>query len=134
MERAEENAKALVDWLLGQKHVKRVLYPGLKSHPGYEIMKKQCRGFGAMVTFDVDTPEFAVSLLEHVKLIRFAESLGGTETLLTYPVTQTHADVPKEDLARNGITDTTLRLSVGIEGIKDLIADFEQAFAVSEGK
>lgn len=134
MERAEENAKALVDWLLTQKHVKRVLYPGLPTHPGYEIMKKQCRGFGAMVTFDVDTPKFAVSLLEHVKLIRFAESLGGTETLLTYPVTQTHADVPKEDLAKNGITDTTLRLSVGIEGIKDLIADFEQAFALSEEK
>lgn len=132
MDRARENAAALVEWLLQQKRVTRVLYPGLPSHPGYEIMKKQSRGFGAMITFDVDDREFALSLLRNVRLIRFAESLGGTETLLTYPVTQTHADVPAEELAGNGISDRTLRLSVGIESIQDLIGEFERVFQLGE--
>lgn len=106
----------------------KVLYPGLPDHPGYGIMKKQARGFGAMLTFDVKDKETAEKLLNHVKLIQFAESLGGTETLLTYPLTQTHADVPKDVLAQNGITEATLRMSVGIENIDDLIRDLEQAF------
>ena len=91
-------------------------------------MKKQVRGFGAMLTFDVKDKETAENLLNHVKLIQFAESLGGTETLLTYPLTQTHADVPKDVLVQNGITEATLRMSVGIENIDDLIRDLEQAF------
>ncbi|MBP3420891.1 MAG: PLP-dependent transferase [Lachnospiraceae bacterium] len=134
MERAQYNAGEIVKWLLGQKRVTRVIYPGISTHPGYEIMKKQSRGFGAMITFDVDDSEFAVFLLKHIKLIRFAESLGGTETLLTYPVTQTHADVPREELERNGITDTTLRLSVGIESSEDLLKDLENAFLTWEQK
>lgn len=128
MDRAQENAAEIVEWLLRQKRVTKVIYPGLKSHPGYEIMKQQSRGFGAMITFDVDHKEFALHLLRNVKLIRFAESLGGTETLLTYPITQTHADVPVNELEKNGITDRTLRFSVGIENIKDLIGELETLF------
>ena len=128
MEKAQENAFRLVQWLENREEVKRVIYPGLETHPGYEIMKKQSRGFGAMLTFEVCSKEFAKSILNHVRLIRFAESLGGVETLITYPVTQTHADVPKEQLEKNGITESVLRLSVGIESEKDLIRDFESAF------
>ena len=88
-------------------------------------MKKQARGFGSILTFEVDSKERAYHILENVKLIQFAESLGGTETLITYPITQTHADLSREELDRNGITDRILRLSVGIEGAEDLIADLE---------
>ena len=132
MERAQENAIRLAQWLSEQKHIEKVIYPGLKSHPGYEIMKKQCRGFGAMLSFAVDSKEFALSVLRQVRLIRFAESLGGTETLLTYPLTQTHADVPEALREQNGITDRLLRLSVGIEDVEDLIAEFERVFRIAE--
>ena len=128
MDRAQENAQKLSEWLLSRDEVTKVLYPGLKEHPGYEVMKKQARGFGAMLTFDVKDKEIAQRLLKNVQLIRFAESLGGTETLLTYPITQTHADVPKDVLEKNGITERTLRMSVGIENVRDLIADLEEAF------
>lgn len=121
----------LVHWLEQQKAVTKVIYPGLKTTPGYDIMKKQSRGFGAMLTFEVDTKEFAAFILNHVKLIQFAESLGGTETLLTYPITQTHADVPPELLKRSGITDRILRLSVGIEAAEDLINEFERVFRLA---
>ena len=125
MERAQENALKIAHFLEKQEYVTRVLYPGLESHPGYELMKKQARGFGSILTFEVDSKERAYHILENVKLIQFAESLGGTETLITYPITQTHADLSKEELDRNGITDRILRLSVGIEGAEDLIADLE---------
>lgn len=128
MERAQENAFALAEWLKKQDVVTKVIYPGLPEHPGHEIMKKQARGFGAMITFDLDTKEHAIVLLEKVRMIKFAESLGGVETLITYPTTQTHADVPVEIREKNGITDSTLRLSVGIEDSKDLIAELEVVF------
>ncbi len=132
LERAQENALKLAKYLSSCKHVTKVFYPGLEDHPGYEIMKKQARGFGAMLTFEVDSVEFAHSILNNVQLIYFAESLGGTETLITYPITQTHADVPKDVLAKNGITDRLLRLSVGLEGIGDLICEFNRVFAIAE--
>lgn len=132
MDRAQENAFEIVHWLERQDAVKRVIYPGLETHPGYEIMKKQCRGFGAMITFEVKSEEFARSILKNVSLIQFAESLGGVETLITYPVTQTHADVSKELLEKNGINECVLRLSVGIEAGSDLIADLERAFQKSK--
>lgn len=128
MEKAQENAIQLAEWLKERKEVVRVIYPGLADHPGHEIMKKQASGFGAMLTFEVNSKELVEKILKRVNLIQFAESLGGVETLITYPITQTHADVPPESLAKNGITDRVLRLSVGIENIKDLISDFEQAF------
>ena len=128
MERAQENAFALAEWLKKQDVVTKVIYPGLPEHPGHEIMKKQARGFGAMITFELDTKEHAIGLLEKVRMIKFAESLGGVETLITYPTTQTHADVPVEIREKNGITDSTIRLSVGIEDSKDLIAELEAVF------
>lgn len=131
MERAQENAVRLAQWLKTRKEVTRVIYPGLAEHPGYRIMKQQARGFGAMLTFEVTSKEVAEQILEKVGLIQFAESLGGVETLITYPITQTHADVPAEIREKNGITDRLLRLSVGIENIEDLICDLEQAFADS---
>lgn len=132
MDRAEENAIKIANWLKDHKHITKVIYPGLPEHPGHEIMKKQARGFGAMLTFEVDSKEFALYILKSVRLIRFAESLGGTETLITYPITQTHADVPAEELERNGITDRILRVSVGIEGVDDLLKELEQVWSKGE--
>lgn len=132
MEKAQENAIRIAEWLSGQDAVTRVIYPGLAEHPGHEIMKKQARGFGAMLTFQLKNKEFALAILEKVRMIKFAESLGGVETLITYPVTQTHADVPQEIRERNGITDNTLRLSVGIEHSKDLLGELEQVFHAIE--
>ena len=129
MERSQENAIRIAEWLKTQNIVRKVYYPGLPEHPGYEIMKKQARGFGSMITFQVDSKEHALQILKQVRMIKFAESLGGVETLITYPTTQTHADVPEEVRLKNGITPCTLRLSTGIEDIEDLIADLEKAFA-----
>ncbi len=128
LDRAQENALKLAEYLKTQSKVKKVYYPGLKEHRGYELQKKQARGAGAMLTFDADSYDTVKMVLENVKVIQFAESLGGAESLLTYPLTQTHSDVPKEIREKNGLTETTLRLSVGLENINDLIADFEQAF------
>ncbi|MBP5198257.1 MAG: PLP-dependent transferase [Lachnospiraceae bacterium] len=127
MEKEAENAMELAKWLKEQKKVKKVLYPGLPEHEGFEVMKNQSRGFGAMLTFVVDSKETAVKLLEKVELITFAESLGGCETLVTYPITQTHPDLSKEQLDRCGITDCLLRLSVGLENVEDLKKDLAHA-------
>ena len=127
MERAQENAQAIVEFLLKEPAVKKVYYPGIKGTKGYEICKSQARGFGSMLTFEVESPELAKHILKHTKLIPFAESLGGVETLLTYPYTQTHADVPAETRNANGITESVLRLSAGIEAKEDLINDLRQA-------
>lgn len=127
MERHQQNALAIVDWLERHPRVRGVFYPGLPSNPGYEISKRQTRGFGGMLTFQVDSGETARRVLERLGLIQFAESLGGTESLMTYPLTQTHADVPAEMLRENGIDETTLRMSVGLENMGDLIADLAQA-------
>ena len=128
MERAQENAIQIARFLQQQKEITQVIYPGLESHPGFRILQKQARGFGAIITFEVQSKEAALSILKNVRLVQFAESLGGVESLITYPITQTHADVPKEILAQNGITDKTLRLSVGIENIKDILQDLQNAF------
>lgn len=132
MEQAQKNAFKIAEWLKTKSAVTRVIYPGLPDHPGYEIMKKQARGFGSMLTFQLESKEFALSVLEKVRMIKFAESLGGVETLITYPTTQTHADVPKKIRERNGITEATLRLSVGIEDAQDLLDEFEKVFAETE--
>ena len=102
---------------------------GLPEHPGYAVNKKQSRGSGAMLSFEVDSQETALQVLAKVKIITFAESLGGPESLITLPVTQTHADVAPEELQKLGITDSLLRMSVGLENAKDLIADLQQALA-----
>ncbi len=133
MEQAQKNAFAIVDWLKENPEVKQVYYPGIEDSDGYEISLAQSSGFGGMVSFELRTKEAAVTVLEHLKLILFAESLGGVDSLMTYPITQTHAEVPKELLDQNGINDRLLRMSVGIENIEDLIADLEQAFSYIKG-
>lgn len=133
MEKAQENAKAIVEYLLSEPKVKNVYYPGIEGSAGYEICKKQASGFGAMITFEVESSALAKHILKHTKVIPFAESLGGVETLLTYPCTQTHADVPEEIRIANGLTDCVLRLSAGIEDSKDLIADLKYAIDSYDG-
>ena len=129
MERAQENALAIAKWLKTQEKVEKVYYVGLPEHPGYEINRRQARGSGAMLSFAVDSKETALQILDKVKIITFAESLGGPESLITFPATQTHADVSREDREKLGITDCFLRMSVGLENADDLIRDLEQAMA-----
>lgn len=128
MERQQENAVRVADWLLRQPQVTQVFYPGLKQHPGYEKNANQAKGFGSMISFHVDSEKTALQILQKVKLVLFAESLGGTESLITYPTLQTHPDVPQKMREHLGITETLLRLSVGLENADDIIADLKQAF------
>ena len=129
MDKHETNAKAVAEWLAEQAQVKRVFYPGLSDHPGHEVQKKQAEGFGGMISFQVTAPELVPQVLKRVKLIRFAESLGGVESLITFPAVQTHADIPGDIRDKIGVTDDLLRLSVGIEHPADIIEDLEQALA-----
>lgn len=128
MKQAQENAFVLGKWFREQKLVKKVIYPGFEDHPGHDILKRQARGFGAIITVELDNKEHALELLSKVRMIKYAESLGGVETLVTYPATQTHADVPEEIRIKNGITDGTLRFSIGIEDAEDLVRELEQIF------
>ena len=127
MERQQASALSIAGWLKGHEKIKDVLYVGLPGHPGYETNLRQSRGFGSMISFHTDTEETAKKLLENVKLISYAESLGGVDSLITYPMLQTHGDVPVEVRERLGITGTFIRLSVGIENVADLTTDLEQA-------
>ena len=127
VERQAETAQALALWLREHPKVTRVYYPGLPDHPGHEVMRRQASGFGGMVSFRVDSEETAVKVLERVRLIQYAESLGGTESLITYPVLQTHADLPEEVRRAKGIDGRLLRLSVGLESARDLMEDLGQA-------
>lgn len=127
MERHQSSALAIAQWLQGHAKVTEVTYTGLPDNPAHGLCLAQGTGFGGMVTFRVDSPETARNVLEHVSLIMFAESLGGAESLITYPLTQTHADVPADELAAKGIDGCLLRLSVGLEDPADLIADLDQA-------
>ena len=127
LERQCENALKIVATLKKNPRVKGILFPGLPECRGYEIAKSQARGFGSMISFYVDSPETVERVLKSVKIIHFAESLGGIDTLITYPATQTHVDVPEEERNERGITNTLLRLSVGIENADDLIDDLERA-------
>lgn len=127
MERQQENALVIAEWLKKQKKIKQVYYVGLEDHPGYEINKSQTTGFGSMISLRTDSEKTARRVLERIRLITFAESLGGVESLMTYPMLQTHGDVAVKTRERLGITADFLRLSVGIENVQDLIADLDQA-------
>jgi cystathionine beta-lyase/cystathionine gamma-synthase len=129
MARHEENARRLVDLLVGHPKVQRVLYPGLPDHPGHEVQKRQATGFGSMVTIDMGSFAAAKSLLERVRVLSFAESLGGVESLISHPATMTHASIPPERRAELGLTDGMVRVSVGIEAVEDLLNDLDQALA-----
>ena len=127
MEKHNANALAISRWLLEHPKVSRVFYPGLPLHNGHTIHESQASGYGGMVSFEVNDPALVPQVLAKVQLIQFAESLGGVETLITFPAVQTHADIPAADRERLGISDCLLRLSVGIEDADDLIADLDQA-------
>ena len=127
MDRHEENTRHIVEWLQQQPRVKKIYYPGLKDHPQYEISCRQSSGFGGMLSFEAESEAAALRILDSVRVIQFGESLGGTESLLTYPVLQTHADVPKEEREAKGINNQLIRLSVGLESYTDIIADLDQA-------
>lgn len=127
MDRQEQNAGKIAIWLTKQSKVRQVFYTGLTDHPHYALSKQQASGFGSMISFEVDSRETAERILNRVNLIHFAESLGGVETLVTYPMLQTHAEIPAEEREAKGITDKLLRLSAGIEDADDLIADLDYA-------
>lgn len=132
MARHEENARFLADFLDRHPAVHRVNYPGLKNHPQHELAKRQARGFGGMISFDVGSLENAGKLLGAVRLFTLAESLGGVESLISHPATMTHASVPPEEREKLGITDGLVRISVGIEDAEDLRADLENALRIIE--
>ncbi len=127
MDRQQESAVKIAHWLCRQPGIKAVHYAGLPSHPDYAVSIKQASGFGSMISFEVSDEPTAIQVLERVAVIQYAESLGGVESLITYPMLQTHADVPKEVREAKGINERLLRLSVGLESANDLIADLKQA-------
>ena len=130
MDRHCANAKRLASWLSEHPKIQRVYYPGLPSHPGHALAKKQMRDFGGMISVSVKGgKEAALSLLTRTKLFSLAESLGGVESLISHPATMTHASIPPEIRQARGIDDGLVRLSVGIEDVDDLQADLAQAFA-----
>jgi cystathionine beta-lyase/cystathionine gamma-synthase len=129
MERHNENGQAVAEFLDGHPRVKSARYPGLPSHPQHELARSQMRGFTGMVTFDLDSLDAVHRFLAPLRLFALAESLGGVESLISHPAVMTHASVPAETRAKLGIGDATLRLSVGVEDIADLLEDLERGLA-----
>jgi cystathionine gamma-lyase len=129
MQRHCENGKKIVDYLNSNNRIEKVYYPGLASHPNHDIAKKQMKNFGGMISFTLkgDKMDDALKVLSGTKLFSLAESLGGVESLIGHPATMTHASIPKEERLKNGLKDTLIRLSVGIEDVDDLILDLEKA-------
>lgn len=117
---------AIADWLTKQARVEQVFYPGLSDHPGHEIHAAQASGPGAVLSFTLESYELTRRLLEGSELCAFAVSLGGVESILSYPAKMSHAAVPREERIKKGITDTLVRLSVGLEDPDDLIADLDR--------
>ena len=127
MDKHNANAKKVAHWLREQKKVEKVYYVGFEDHKDYDVTLKQTTGFGGMISFTVDSEETVMKILKNVDMIMFAESLGGTETLITYPTTQTHEDTPEDVKEKLGITRSFLRMSVGIENPDDIIAELDRA-------
>jgi len=127
MEEIEENTRRIVEFLQKQEAVSKVYYPGLVEHNGHDIHKKQARGFGGMISFDVGSTEKAEDLLRRTKFFTLAESLGAVESLISLPAKMTHASIPAERRAELGITEGLVRISVGLEDAEDLIEDLTQA-------
>jgi cystathionine gamma-synthase/cystathionine beta-lyase len=127
MERHCANALEVARWLQAHPRVTAVYFPGLPEHPGHQLSQRQAKGFGGMLSFRVESAERARRVLKKLRLISFAESLGGVESLMTLPAVQTHGDIPIAERERLGICESLLRLSVGIESVEDLLADLAQA-------
>jgi cystathionine beta-lyase/cystathionine gamma-synthase len=121
------NGQAVAEFLAAHPKVKQVIYPGLATHPQHELARRQMKGFGGMVSFDVGSFDAARDVCNRVKLMSLAESLGGVETLISHPASMTHASVPPDRRAAIGLTDSLVRISVGIEDPADLIDDLRQA-------
>lgn len=130
VQRACENARAIAEFLREQPEVNQVCYPGFESHPNHKIAKKQMRDFGGMVSFDMKGDNFddATKILESTHYFSLAESLGGVESLIGHPASMTHGSIPREERLKVGLTDSLIRLSVGIEDVNDLISDLKEAF------
>ena len=124
-----ESAMKVARWLVGQKKVQKVYYPGLEDHPQHDLAKKQMKDFGGMISFELGSFAAAAAFLKNVRLCALAESLGGVETIITHPATMTHASIPPDQRARIGVTDGLVRISVGIEDVEDILADIEQALS-----
>ncbi len=130
MARHEENAKKIAAWLSDHPKIENVLYPGLETHPQHELAKAQMEGYGAMIAFTLKGDNETIKrLVDHLKLFYFAESLGGVESLVCHPWTMSHGIMSKEEKEAVGITEGTIRLSIGIEDANDLIADLDQALS-----
>ncbi|MCX7710887.1 MAG: aminotransferase class V-fold PLP-dependent enzyme [Clostridia bacterium] len=129
MDSQQENAQKLAEWLDINDKVERVFYPGLASHPGREIHFSQAEGAGCVLSFKTKDVDTAKRFMKKVKMAAVAVSLGGVETIVSYPVKMSHASIPKNERERLGITDTLIRVSVGLEDIDDLISDFESALS-----
>lgn len=129
MQRHCENGEKIARYLRNHPKVDKVYWCGFEDHPGYEVAKKQMRGFGGMMSFTLknDSVDEAKRVLSSTKLFALAESLGGVESLINHPATMTHASIPREERIKNGLTDSLIRLSVGIEDVEDLIEDLNQA-------
>ena len=128
MREHERNAQAVAEFLAGHGKVESVHYPGLPTHPQYELAKRQMSGFGGMLSFTLRVPEArAMEFAAGLRYFSLAESLGGVESLICHPARMTHGTIPKEDRERRGVTDGLLRLSVGIEDVDDLIDDLRSA-------
>lgn len=127
LDRQQYNAQKIANWLKTHSKVEKVFYAGLPDNPGYEVLRKQASGFGAMISFHVKDEKLVESILERVKVFIFAESLGGVESLITYPIAQTHKAIPAHLREKLGVNEKLLRISVGIEDVNDLIKDLEQA-------
>jgi cystathionine gamma-synthase len=127
MERHQENATRVAKWLLEHESVDEVYYPALPHHPGHDIQNRQSSGNTGIFSFRLKDARYVEPILRHIKLVAFAESLGGVESLMTYPSVQTHADIPEEIRRQIGVDDRLLRFSVGIEHADDIIADLGQA-------
>jgi cystathionine beta-lyase/cystathionine gamma-synthase len=127
MERHERNAREIARFLAGHPKVKKTFYPGLPDHPQHDLAKRQMKGFGAMISFDLGSFEAAQALLSRVRLCSLGESLGGVETLISHPATMTHGSIPEEDRETLGIRMGLVRISVGIEDLEDLLVDLTQA-------
>jgi cystathionine beta-lyase/cystathionine gamma-synthase len=129
MQRHCENGEAVAKYLRQHPKVGKVYWCGFEDHPNHAVAKKQMRGFGGMISFTLkdDSMEAALKVLSGTKLFSLAESLGGVESLIGHPASMTHASIPKEERVKNGLVDSLIRLSVGIEDVEDLIEDLKQA-------
>ena len=129
MQRHSENGEKIANWLRSNPRVDKVYWCGFQDHPGYAVAKKQMRSFGGMISFTLkdDSMEAANKVLSSTKLFSLAESLGGVESLIGHPASMTHASIPREDRIKNGLVDSLMRLSVGIEDVDDLIEDLDNA-------